>query len=196
MPKDNIPKEVEPLKKQKDIKKIKQFLYGKQNKRDYMMFVVGINVGLRIGDLLSLKIKDVVDEKGRIKSSVIIQEQKTKKWREFEVNESAKKAIEIYLGSKAEYSMDDYLFQSRKGSGPIRTRSAHKIIKNTMRELGIKGNFGTHSLRKSFGYHRYIAGVNLETLQKIFNHESPAVTLRYIGITKEVISDAYNSVNL
>ena len=52
---------VDPLKNKKDIQKIKQYLKGKDNKRDYMLFVVGINVGLRVGDLLKLKIKDVID---------------------------------------------------------------------------------------------------------------------------------------
>ena len=53
--------EVEPIRNVKDINKIKQYLLGKKNKRDYCIFVVGINVGLRAGDLLSLKIKDVTD---------------------------------------------------------------------------------------------------------------------------------------
>lgn len=159
------------------------------------MFVMGINVGLRIGDLLSLTVDDVRDS-AAIKDAVYIREQKTGKYREFELNQAAKEAIMLYLNSMADHTGDDYLFSSRKGNGPITTRAAHKIIKTTLRELGIKGNFGTHSLRKTFGYHRYINNVKLETLQRIFNHSSPATTLRYIGITKEVIIDAYNSVNL
>ena len=55
--------EVEPIKNTRDINKIKQYLYGKENKRDYCIFVMGINVGLRAGDLLSLKIKDITDGK-------------------------------------------------------------------------------------------------------------------------------------
>ena len=70
-----------------------------------------------------------------------------------------------------------------------------------MRELNIKGNYGTHSLRKCFGYHTYINNVKdnpmiLETLQRMLNHSSQSITLRYIGITKEVITDVYNSLNL
>ncbi len=191
-----LPKEVEAIKNPRDISKIKQFLLGEKSKRDYLLFVLGINVGLRIGDLLSLKIADVVDEASNIKRAVNIVEQKTGKQREFELNKSAREAIRLYLEEVTGCDSDTPLFFSRKGNKAITTRSAHKIIKTTLRELGIKGNFGTHSLRKTFGYHRYNNGVKVETLQKVFNHSSSTVTLRYIGITREVICDAYNCVNL
>jgi integrase len=192
-----LPREVEPIKNVKDIARIKQYLLGKENKRDYLMFTLGINLGLRISDLLKLKITDVLEPgTDSIKNSVLIREQKTGKINGLELNRAAKEAIKLYLNSLPDYKTGDYLFESRKGTGPITTRSAHRIIKSTIRELKIKGNFGTHSLRKTFGYHRYINSVKLETLQKVFNHSSPAITLRYIGITKEVIADAYNSVNL
>lgn len=193
----NISAEVEPLKDLGAIKRIKQYLYGKESRRDYLLFVMGINVGLRIGDLLQLRIEDVVDENtSKIKSSVQVREQKTGKMREFTINKAATAAIQEYLDSLGSRNPKAFLFKSRKGDGPLTTRSAHKLIKTTLRELGIKGNYGTHSLRKTFGYHRYINNVKLETLQRMFNHSSPATTLRYIGITREVIIDAYNSVNL
>ena len=192
-----VPQEVEPIKNVKDIKRIKQYLMGKKSKRDYLMFVLGINTGLRVGDLLALSIEDVLEPGSiTIKHSVTIREQKTGKLRVFELNDAARDAITLYLDTNLDWNKEDYLFQSRKGNGVLTTRAAHKIIKTTLRELGIKGNYGTHSLRKTFGYHRYSNNVKLETLQKLFNHSSPAVTLRYIGITKEVIIDAYNSVNL
>ena len=192
-----LPREVEPIKNIKDIKRIKQYLLGKSSKRDFLMFVMGINTGLRAGDLLALRMEDVLEPSTMvIKRSVPIREQKTGKIREFELNDAARGAIALYLENNRAWNTAEFLFQSRKGNGALTTRAAHKIIKTTLRELGIKGNYGTHSLRKTFGYHRYANNVKLETLQKLFNHSSPAVTLRYIGITKEVIIDAYNLVNL
>jgi integrase len=196
----NKAQEVEPIKNLKDVAKIKQYLLGKANKRDYMLFVLGINVGLRAGDLLSLKVKDVTSG-GIISDIVRIQEEKTKKQREFVLNKSAKEAISLYLASLTAYSPEDYLFASRKGDGHITVEYAHSIIKGTMRDLKIKGNYGTHSLRKTFAYHTYTSNIAtnpsiLETLQKMLNHSSSAVTLRYIGITKEVITDVYTSLNL
>lgn len=191
----NIPREVEPFKNIKDINKIKQYLKGKDSLRDYAIFVVGINVGLRAGDLLSLRWSDVL-EGNKIKDTVYIIEEKTNKPKEFELNRSAKEALRLYYNSIDGISIDDYIFTSRKGSSHLQVRSLHRIINDTVKELGIKGNYGTHSLRKTFGYHRYNNGIQLETLQKIFNHSTQAMTLKYIGITKEVIQDAYNSVNL
>ena len=189
-----LQKEVEPIKSTKDINKIKQYLYGKQNKRDYCIFVVGINVGLRAGDLLSLKIGDVTDGE-RIFDDVTVKEQKTGKIKTFVLNKSSKDALQTYLKSKKVYDLDDYLFSSRKG-GSLGVRPLHHIIKTTLRDLGIKGNYGTHTLRKTMAYHRYINNVPLETLQKMLNHSSSAITLRYIGITQKVITDCYNAINL
>jgi integrase len=192
--------EVEPIKSIKDIAKVKQYLIGKVNKRDYMLFVVGINVGLRAGDLLRLKIKEIMND-DTIVDKVVIYEEKTEKKREFELNESAKGAIRLYLDTLQEIDYGAFLFKSRKGSRALTVESAHKIIKTTLRELNIKGNYGTHSLRKTFAYHIYIKNIRtsptiINTLQKMLNHSSASVTLRYIGITKEVISDVYNSLNL
>ena len=66
----------------------------------------------------------------------------------------------------------------------------------TLKELGINGNYGTHTLRKTMAFHRYQNNVAIETLQKMLTHSSISITLRYIGITKEVIADFYNAVNL
>lgn len=192
--------EVEPLKNIKDINKIKTYFRGKEDKRDYTIFVVGINIGLRASDLLQLKIKDVLNLDESIKDSVMIQEQKTKKIREFKLNKSCKEALEYYIKELNSADMEDYLFPSRKG-GHLTVKSLHKIIKSITRELNIKGNYGTHTLRKTFAYHIYINNIQdnptiLHTLQKILNHSTPAMTLRYIGITKEVINDVYDGLNL
>lgn len=196
----NKAQEVEPIKNPKDIKKLMQYLDGKKNKRDLMLFAVGISVGLRAGDLLNLKWKDVLDNKGNIIDSVAIIEEKTDKPREFQLNATAKKGIKAYLDSvNNDINMNDYVFRSQKG-GALTVESAHKIVKTTLKELNIKGNYGTHSLRKTWAYHMYINNASnpmvLPYLQRMLNHSSQAVTLRYIGITKEVIKDFYNSVNL
>lgn len=189
------PREVEPFKNKKEIEKMKQYLKGKDNLRDYTIFVVGINVGLRAGDLLSLKWADVLNENGTIKDNLLITEEKTSKTKELTLNNSVKDALSEYLKSLQGLE-SDYIFSSRKGNEHLQVRSLHRIIKQATRDLNIKGNYGTHSLRKTFGYHRYKAGIPLETLQKMFNHSSQAITLKYIGITKEVIQDAYKSINL
>lgn len=188
------PREVDPFKNKKDIEKMKQYLKGKDNLRDYTIFVVGINVGLRAGDLLGLKWVDVLNENGTIKDNLLITEEKTSKKITVFLNVPAKAALNEFLTETQK--QNKYIFSSRKGNEHLQVRSLHRIIKQATRDLNIKGNYGTHSLRKTFGYHRYKAGIPLETLQKMFNHSSQAITLKYIGITKEVIQDAYKSINL
>jgi len=187
-------REVEPLKNVKDINTIKQFLYGKSDKRDYTIFVLGINIGLRAGDLLSLKFGDVTDGKN-IFEEVTIKEEKTKKIKTFSINDNAKSALQEYFNQFYGINLDNPLFGSRKG-GNLGVRPLHAIIKDITTNLGIKGNFGTHTLRKTFAYHRYVNKVPLETIQKMLNHSSSAITLKYIGITKEVIVDCYRAINL
>lgn len=143
--------------------------------------------------------KDVLSG-SKLNDSVLIKEQKTGKMREFTLNKSAKGAIQYYLESKAGYDPEDFLFRSQKG-GHLTVQAAHKILKGLLRELNIKGNYGTHSLRKTWAYHIYVNNAKsnpmiLPTLQKMLNHSNQATTLRYIGITKEVITDVYNIINL
>lgn len=193
--------EVMAFKNKKEIEKIKQFLLGKQDKRDYALFVLGINIGLRTQDLLNLKVSDVSSSPKDIKKRVQVIEQKTGKIREFEINDAASNALKLYLGSLKTYEPDNWLFPSRKGNGPLTVDAVRRIIKDFCNELNIKGNYGAHSLRKTFGYWVYVSRVQqnplvLVTLQKMFNHSTQATTLRYIGIDSSEISDIYQNLNI
>ena len=193
--------EVMAFKNKKEIEKIKQFLLGKQDKLDYALFVLGINIGLRTQDLLNLKVSDVSSSPKDIKKRVQVIEQKTGKIREFEINDAASNALKLYLGSLKTYEPDNWLFPSRKGNGPLTVDAVRRIIKDFCNELNIKGNYGAHSLRKTFGYWVYVSRVQqnplvLVTLQKMFNHSTQATTLRYIGIDSSEISDIYQNLNI
>ena len=102
--------EVMAFKNRKDIEKIKQYLLGKQDKRDYALFVLGINIGLRTQDLVSLRVSDVSSSPKDIKKRVQVIEQKTGKIREFEINDAASNALKVYLGSLKTYEPDSWLF--------------------------------------------------------------------------------------
>ena len=88
------------------------------------------------------------------------------------------------------------MFPSRKGSSAIQRNQAYKILNEAARTVGIQESIGTHSMRKTFGYHAYKSGIDIALLQKIFNHSCPSVTLRYIGITQDSIDDVYLNLNL
>ncbi len=184
---------VDPIRSQKQIDNMKRFL-KERSLRDWLLFTIGINSGLRISDLLQLTVEDVKDE-----SRISIREQKTGKLKDFPLSDNSKRAISEYI--KSEHLENGPLFPSRKangsrGSGAISRQQAYQIINDAAREVGIKSKVGTHTLRKTFGYHAYKQGVSLEIIQKLLNHSAPSVTLRYIGITKEELDSVYISINL
>lgn len=185
---------VQPIRDKKQIESMKKVLKS-NNIRDFALFTLGINSGLRISDLLKLKISDILDEKNRVKDRISIREQKTGKAKAFPVGETTKKALREYLVSCV-YTLDAPLFPSRKGKAPLTRQQAYRILNAAARTIGIKDEIGTHTLRKTFGYHAHKSGVDITVIQKLFNHSSPSVTLRYIGITQEELDDVYLTLNL
>lgn len=185
---------VQPIREKKQIDSMKKILKA-SHLRDHCLFVLGINSGLRISDLLKLNIRDVMDDKGRVRDRISIRETKTGKSKDFPVGDTARKAIMEYLSTRI-YTLNDPLFLSRKGRNGLKRQQAYKIINEAARAVGIKENIGTHTLRKTFGYHAYQSGVSLAVLQKLFNHSAPSVTLLYIGITQDELDDVYLNLNL
>lgn len=183
---------VSPIRETKDIDSIKKLL--SQNKRDLLLFTMGINNGLRCGDLLKLKVKDVKDLKPN--DTLKIREQKTGKENILMVNKTTYKILKDYLDEQNP-DEEDYLFQSRKGDNKHLTVSyTNLLVKNWCKSINLKGNYGTHSLRKTFGYiQRKKFGVGIEVLMKRFNHSSQYVTMRYLGIDdKEVNGILMNEI--
>lgn len=184
---------VQPIRSLKQIETIKKLL-KQQSLRDYCLFVLGINSGLRISDLLKLRISDVA-EKGKVKDRIRLRENKTNKFKDFPISDNAKSAIREYLKSR-QYSENEPLFISRKNKGFLLRQRAYKILNEVARSIGIKEKIGTHTLRKTFGYHAHKNGYDIAIIQKLFNHSSPSVTLRYIGITQDEMDDVYLSLDL
>lgn len=186
---------VQPIRDEKRIEAIKKVLKS-SSLRDYCLFTLGINSGLRISDLLKLEIEDVIDIKGRIKDRITIKEQKTGKTKDFPFGATTKKALKEYLDSRTDISYNQALFASRKGGRPITRQQAYRIINEAARAVGITDQIGTHTLRKTFGYHAYKQGADITRIQYLLNHSAPSITLRYIGITRDELDDVYLTLNL
>ena len=181
---------VQPIRDREQIEKVKQVLKAK-NTRDYLLFVFGINSALRIGDLLSLRKRDVVE--GR----VVIREEKTGKPKDFPINEVVSEILKDYLPTLTD---DEFLFKSRQanrnGDKVISRQQAYTILTKAFKAAGIKENCSCHSLRKTFGYWHYKTYKDVAKLQKMLNHSAPSVTLRYIGIEQEEIDRSYMEFSL
>ena len=170
---------VSPIRSQMQIAQVKEFLKAK-SERDYMLFVMGINVGIRIGDLIVLKVYQVQTP------HLSITEEKRGKKRVYLINAQLRKELDTYV-EKMELNPSDYLFQSRKGENQHISRSrAYRLIVEAGTELNIE-NIGTHTLRKTYGYWHYRQFKDVAMLQTIFQHSTPSETLRYIGIEQDEI---------
>ncbi len=174
----------DPIRQIKDVQAIKKLISGMP--RDNLLFSMGINNGLRCGDLLKLKVKDVRHLKPG--DSITIKEGKTGKNNILMINKAVYKALKGYLET-VKPDDEQYLFKSKKGKNrPLTVQAVNALIKKWCRTINLHGNYGAHTLRKTFGYlQRTQYSVGFEVLAKRFNHSSPAITMRYLGIQdKEV----------
>lgn len=185
--------EVEPIRKEKDIKAIIQLLSG--HPRDHLLFVMGINNGIRAGDLLNIKVDVQYLKPGQVHQ---ITESKTKKKNVVVINKSVRKALDTYISSSiSQIEKYHYLFRSRKGeNAPLSVQAVHGLVKKWTQAINLKGNYGTHTLRKTWGYQqRTKYGVGFDVIAKRFNHSDPKTTMTYLGIEdKEVHSILMNEI--
>ena len=153
---------VEPIRKKSDLKKIEKIL-KKQGLRDLLIFTIGTNCGLRISDILNLNVGDV-----RNKTYINIIEKKTNKPKRFPINSKLKPMLDKFTQNR---KMEEPLFKSIFGNRMERTQ-CYRIINEACKNAGIDYKVGTHTLRKTFGYHHYQKFKDVAVLQKIFNHYS------------------------
>lgn len=177
---------VQPIREKYLIEAMKAELYH-SSYRNYFLFVMGINTGLRISDLLPLRVQDV-----RGKSHIVMKETKTRKNKRFLINIELRNIILDYAN---DLSDDDYLFPSKKTDLPLKRIQAYKVLNQAARNVGIK-DFGTHSMRKTFGFWHYTINKNVALLQDIFNHSAPDITLRYIGINQDIVDKSLEHFSL
>lgn len=201
----------EPIKSMDDIIRISQFLIEKKRFRDNMLFIVGINFGLRVSDLRTLRFSHLINDDCTFRDRFPILEKKTKNTRKHQrnryisINTAVVEAVTLYLENTPGIHLSDYMFRSASNNGcnenkPISKQAVDAMLKGVAKELGLGNRMATHSLRKTFAYHQMVMSGNdprkLLLLQKMFGHSTAAQTLDYIGITSEEIDEAYRMLNL
>ena len=187
---------VEPIREKKTIEKMKKYLKEHKTLRDYTIFTLGINSGLRISDLLNLRVSDVIDSKGKMRNRISLSEKKTGKTKDFPISESSAKALNEFIATIDISNKDTPLFLSRQGGESVSRFQVYRIINDAAKHAKVSDLVGTHTMRKTFGYHAYKMGMDITLIQKLLNHSSPAITLSYIGITREDLDNVYMNLNL
>ncbi len=176
---------VDPIRKLKDIKAIRKLTEA--NPRNHLLFIMGINNGLRAGDLVRLKVRDVRYLK--VGDTLTIREGKTGKDNILVVNKTVFKALRNYL-ERVQPADEDWVFASRKGNSHIQSQAVSKLVKKWTRAINLRGNYGAHTLRKTWGYQQRVAhGVGFEIICKRYSHSSPVITMRYLGIEDREVHD-------
>ena len=174
---------VEPIRKIKDIKAISRML--KSRPRDHLLWVAGINNGLRAKDLVRIQYSQL--ESARPGAVINIIETKTGKDNVLVINKAVHKALQAYL-AVIDPAPDDFLFKSRKGNSHISSQSVGRLVRSWTSAINLKGRYGAHTLRKTWGYQqRTQHGAGFEILCKRYNHSSPAITMRYLGISDDEV---------
>ncbi len=177
------------MDKNKLIKMGKHLL--KQSKRNYMFFVLGINLGLRASDYLDKTVgyfRNACDS-GRIE----LKQEKTDKPVSFKLPDEVRSLILQYIEGRKDTEL---MFPSRKGNEAITRYGVLNILKKAAKDVGIKENIGCHSLRKTFGYFHYERNKDVRLLMELFNHTSESITLRYIGVKQEKIDNSMEGQSL
>lgn len=180
---------VEGIKDKKVLKDVLNELNkGKNAKRNILIFKLGITTGLRISDIIKIKIEDV---KGKTEFELI--EQKTNKKRKVYLHQVLTELTEYLniLDIDGNWLFPNYWDSSKH----ITSNQYYKLLQKVAKELEID-YLGTHSMRKTFGYWYYKEYKDVATLMTIFNHSSPSITLKYIGITDEEIKNSLKNFSI
>ena len=168
-------KYVQAIRNIEDIENIQNQLKSR-SERDYLIFTMGISTGLRVSDLVNLKVSDT--KKPRIE----IKEKKTKKSKRLLIQPWLREELQKFAEGRAD---EEYLFQSRKGENrPLQRAAVYKLLSASAKKCGIY-SIGTHSMRKTFGYWTYSKSKNIGLVMEMLNHSKEGHTLRYIGITQD-----------
>lgn len=183
---------VQPIRDKEKLEQMKEEL-KKRGTRDYLLFYTGINTGLRVSDIIKLNYDDIRDNYGNMKSHITINEKKTGKIKKFPICNGLYSELKTYTDFMEQ---GDYLFKSQVGNNKhITTTQAYRVLKAVANKVGLE-EVGTHTMRKTFGYWHYKQYHDVALLQTIFNHSSPSITLRYIGISQDEIDKSYYNFSL
>jgi integrase len=190
-PKKDSTIKVEPIREIRDIRSIKKMLAD--SPRNLCLFVLGINTNLRASDLLRITVGQVRHCKAG--DEITLKEKKTGKQRRITLNKSAVSAIQELLAS-APLPDQSPLFFSQRGE-VLTVPSVNRLVKSWCQAINLKGNYGSHTLRKTFGYHQRVQlNTSIPELMVMFNHSSQKQTLDYLCIQPDEIRDAYMKLEL
>lgn len=174
-------KTVGAIKEKWQLSKMKEYLEA-HSTRDFCLFLLGINTGIKLQELLHLRVHEVSGNDGEITETLFLSQHSSPP---VYLNLTIRTILKKYINENSLVD-EDYLFRSRKTGEPITRQQAYRIINAAAKEAGIEDPVGMTTLRKTFGYHAYIQGIAISLIQKRLHHASPSETLHFIGINSHL----------
>lgn len=182
---------MQPIREKEDIIRMKNYFIQRGEYRNYTLLVVGLNLPLRISDILNIHWSDVYNEKVQnYNRHVVVTEKKTNKKNRMLLNRNVIEALDFLRLHMNSFNIKEYIFMSPVNYNyPLSRVSVYLIIKKAAQELGLE-DIGCHSLRKTFGYHAWKQGIPLAVIMELYNHSSISITKRYLGIEQDDLDEA------
>lgn len=188
-PKPGSSIKVDPIRDPTSIARIKTNLEDKP--RDLCLFTLGINTAYRGGELLSITVGQVRNLGAG--DTLELKQSKNKKYRATTLNPIVVAAIENWLNQHPyRDNADSPLFLSAYRKDAITVSRLNHLVKRWCKGAGLAGNYGSHSLRKTWGYHQRVRnGTHIALLMVAFGHSTEKQTLSYLGIQTDEIKELF-----
>lgn len=179
---------VEPIRDLEAISRIKALLADQP--RNLCLFTFGINTAYRAGEILSFKVGQVTDVKAG--DRLELKQSKNRKYRAITVNHAVATGLSSWLAHHPDLTENAPLFMSQKTGRALTVSAIHKLIKSWCHDIGLSGNYGSHTMRKTWGYHQRVQqNTPIPLLMEAFGHSNQAQTLEYLCIQEAEIQDLY-----
>lgn len=160
----------QPIKSINDIQSIKSY-FLKERLRDYLLFILGINIPMKLQEILNLKVGDLMKSNDNFIFKV--------QGYTIYLNQEDSKILSDYINGK---QSDDYIFESLKTTSPITRQQFHRILNAAAEAIDCKYSVGPQALKKTFAYHAYQQGVHIYDLMHILGHQTKAETYRFMDV--------------
>lgn len=168
---------------------------GRLALRNKALFLLQYYTGRRITQTLSLRIEDVLNEKGQVVKEIYYKRATTKGKIEGQilpVNDKARDALSkwlVELSHLGHMTRTDFVFQAQGlDNRPLTRQAAYRVYSRAFKKLKLEGRLGTHSLRKSFGKRVYLtSGKDIRITQEALGHKSLNSTADYLNVNAEKV---------
>ena len=164
-----------------------------------LLLKLSVDLMLRSSDLLSLRVKDVINDSGSVKTEVKVKQKKTGKTTlNIPLSKNSIDAIKKYLMDKEQ---DDFIFMGQMGHfmrKPICSQQYARIVKGWMKKLGLEdtSEYSTHSMRKTKPSVIYDKTHNVDAVRRLLGQSSVTATSSYLGVTDNSALELARTINI